>query len=55
MPIRIKLARSPKEIDDALWLRHEVFVVEDGKFGGKPVPGHRLVDHFDAFPSVILV
>ena len=52
MPIRIKLARSPKEIDDALWLRHEVFVVEDGKFGGKPVPGHRLVDHFDAFPSV---
>jgi len=52
MPIRIKLARSPKEIDDALWLRHEVFVIEDGKFGGKPVPGHRLVDHFDAFPSV---
>ena len=52
MPIRIKLASSPKEIDDALWLRHEVFVIEDGKFGGKPVPGHRLVDHFDAFPSV---
>ena len=52
MPIRIKLARSPKEIDDALWLRHEVFVVEHGKFGGTPVPGHRLVDHFDAFPSV---
>lgn len=52
MPIRIKLARSPKEIDDALWLRHEVFVIEDGKFGGTPVPGHRLVDHFDAFPSV---
>lgn len=55
MPIRIKLARSPKEIDDALWLRHEVFVIEDGKFGGKAVPGERLVDRFDAFPSVFHV
>ena len=36
MAIKIKLARTPKEIDDALWLRHEVFVIEDGKFGGKP-------------------
>jgi CRP-like cAMP-binding protein/predicted GNAT family N-acyltransferase len=51
MPIRIKLAQNAKEIDDALWLRHEVFVIEDGKFGGKPIHGHRLVDRFDAFPS----
>lgn len=51
MPIRIKLAQNAKEIDDALWLRHEVFIVEDGKFGGKPIHGHRLVDRFDAFPS----
>ncbi len=51
MPIRIKVAQNAKEIDDALWLRHEVFVVEDGKFGGKPIHGHRLVDRFDAFPS----
>lgn len=51
MPIRIKLADNAKEIDDALWLRHEVFIVEDGKFGGKPIHGHRLVDRFDAFPS----
>lgn len=51
MPIRIKLADNSKEIDDALWLRHEVFIVEDGKFGGKPIHGHRLVDRFDAFPS----
>ncbi|MBI1398442.1 MAG: cyclic nucleotide-binding domain-containing protein [Betaproteobacteria bacterium] len=55
MSIKIKIARSPKEIDDALWLRHEVFVVEDGKFGGKPFHGHRLVDRFDAFPSVFHV
>lgn len=51
MSIRIKLAQNAKEIDDALWLRHEVFIVEDGKFGGKPIHGHRLVDRFDAFPS----
>lgn len=51
MAIRIKLAQNAKEIDDALWLRHEVFVIEDGKFGGKPIHGQRLVDRFDAFPS----
>ncbi len=51
MAIHIKLAQNAKEIDDALWLRHEVFVVEDGKFGGKPLHGHRLVDRFDAFPN----
>ena len=52
MPIKITLARSPQEIDDALWLRHEVFVIEDGKFGGQALHGERLVDKFDAFPSV---
>ncbi len=52
MPIRIKVAQNAREIDDALWLRHEVFVLEDGKFGGKPLHGARLVDRFDAFPSV---
>lgn len=51
MPIHIKLAKNAKEIDDALWLRHEVFVIEDGKFGGTSLPGERLVDRFDAFPS----
>ncbi|MEQ9060871.1 MAG: cyclic nucleotide-binding domain-containing protein [Gammaproteobacteria bacterium] len=51
MPIHIKLAKTAKEIDDALWLRHEVFVIEDGKFGGEPLHGNRLVDRFDAFPN----
>ncbi len=55
MPIKIKLAHTPKEIDDALWLRHEVFVIEDGKFGGKALHGSRMVDRFDAFPSVFHV
>ena len=52
MPIKIKIAESSREIDDALWLRHEVFVIEDGKFGGQPLRGHRLVDRFDALRDV---
>ena len=52
MPIKIKIAESSREIDDALWLRHEVFVIEDGKFGGQPLHGHRLVDRFDALRDV---
>jgi CRP-like cAMP-binding protein len=52
MAIRIKVANSQQEIDDALWIRHEVFVVEDGKFGGKPLPDARIIDRFDAFPYV---
>ena len=52
MAIRITVARNAKEIDDALWLRHEVFVIEDGKYGGKVLPGSRMVDRFDAFPNI---
>ncbi len=52
MAIRITVASSQQEIDDALWVRHEVFVVEDGKFGGKPLPDARIIDRFDAFPHV---
>lgn len=55
MSIRIKIGRNAKEIDDALWVRHEVFVIEDGKFGGKPLPHNRLMDRFDAFPGVFNV
>jgi len=52
MAIHLRMARTPKEIDDCLWLRHEVFVKEDGRFGGKPLPDGRLVDRFDVFPGV---
>ncbi len=52
MAIRIKIAKTQREVDDALWVRHEVFVVEDGKFGGKPLPDARIIDRFDAFPHV---
>ena len=52
MVIRIKVAESEREVDDALWVRHEVFVVEEGKLGGKPLASERIVDRFDAFPDV---
>lgn len=52
MPIRLKVALTEREVDDALWVRHEVFVKDDGKFGGKPLPGERVVDRYDAFPDV---
>lgn len=52
MAIRLKVAKTEKEVDDALWVRHEVFVVEDGKFGGKPLPSERIVDRYDTFPGV---
>lgn len=47
----LKVARSAKELDDVFWLRHEVYVVEDGKFGGAPLSHERIVDHFDALPN----
>jgi len=52
MSIALKLARSPKERDHVLWLRHEVYVIEDGKFGGKPLPEQRIIDRFDVIPDV---
>jgi len=52
MSIQLKIACTPKEIDDALWLRHEVYVKEEGKYSGRSWPDERLVDRFDAFPKV---
>ncbi len=48
----VKVAKTSEEIDDVFWLRHEVYVIEDGKFGGEPLPGERIVDRFDATPEV---
>ena len=52
MATLVKMARTAREIDDVFALRHEVYVVEDGKFGGKPLPGARITDRFAAFPVV---
>jgi CRP-like cAMP-binding protein len=51
MTMKLKIAQSAKELDDVFWLRHEVYVVEDGKYGGKSFPNQRIVDRFDAFPN----
>ena len=51
MSIRLKIATTPKEIDDVFWLRHEVYVKEDGKFGGEVFPSERISDRFDALPG----
>lgn len=50
MSIKLKVAQSAKEVDDVLCLRHQVYVIEDGKFGGKPLPEGRIIDRFDAMP-----
>lgn len=52
MSIKLKKACSPKELDDALWIRHEVYVIEDGKYGGQSLPHERIVDRFDVIPDV---
>lgn len=52
MPIKLKVARSARELNGVFWLRHKVYVEEDGKFGGKPLHGERMVDRFDALPNV---
>ncbi len=52
MATLIKIARTAEEFDHVYWLRHEVYVIEDGKFGGQPLPGERIVDKYDAMPAV---
>ncbi len=51
MPIRLKVARTAKELDDVFRLRYDVFVDERGKFSAS-VHEPRLVDYFDALPDV---
>jgi len=51
--IALKIAKSDREVDDALWVRHEVLVVEDGRFGGQALPGERLIDRYDTLPGVV--
>ena len=54
MVIRIKVAESEREVDDALWVRHEVFVVEEGKLGGKPVAEKSINDYAKALNAASL-
>jgi N-acyl-L-homoserine lactone synthetase len=49
MPIRVKIATTPMELDGLFQARHRVFVEEDGYF--KATPNKRIFDQFDAFPT----
>lgn len=52
MPIRLKVARTERELDDVFRLRHQVYVQERGKFSTERVGDGRIVDRYDAVPSV---
>lgn len=49
MPTNIKVAKSPKEIDDVFRIRHQVFVEEEQMLSDNN--DGRLLDHFDAMPT----
>jgi len=49
MGVRIKIARTIREIDELFRLRHRVFVEEEGYF--VPRPEVRVADRFDAYPT----
>ena len=53
MSIKIKLAETAAEIDEALQLRHKVFVEHDGRYS--PAPDRRLYDRFDCCGTSVLV
>lgn len=52
MSIRLKVARSERELDDVFRFRHQVYVTERGKFSGGCGHAKRIVDQYDAVPSV---
>jgi len=49
MPIKIVVAKTPKEIDEVFKIRHKVFVEEENLLS--PTKDKRLVDKFDALPT----
>ncbi len=56
MPIKLKVARTEKELDDVFRLRYDVYVRERDKFSEKRATSDgRIVDHFDALPGVAIV
>ena len=53
MAIRLKIARTEKELDDVFKLRYDVYVQERKKFTPAPSKDPRIVDRFDALPDVV--
>lgn len=52
MSIRLKVARTEKELEDVFRFRHQVYVAERGKFSSGYGFAKTIVDQFDAMPSV---
>ncbi len=55
MAVRLKVARTARELDDVFQLRYDVYVRERGKFApadGNEV-GERIIDQFDAIPDTV--
>jgi len=54
MAVRLKVARTARELDDVFKLRYEVYVRERGKFSPSDDEiGDRIIDQFDAIPDTI--
>lgn len=51
MSVRIKIAKTDKELKDVFWIRHEVYRIEEGYFKDLVLEGPHLNDHFDNLPS----
>ena len=51
MSIRLKVARTERELEDVFTFRHQVYVTERGKFSGGCGNAKRIVDQYDAVPS----
>jgi N-acyl-L-homoserine lactone synthetase len=51
MSVRIKIARTPEEMENLFRARHTIFVEEEKYF--EPRPGGQIYDQFDTFPSTV--
>ncbi len=52
MPIKLKVARTAKELNDVFELRYAVYVEEKKRFASEGHMEKRIVDRFDAVPGV---
>ncbi|MCF7977193.1 MAG: GNAT family N-acetyltransferase [Chromatiaceae bacterium] len=50
--VKIKIACCKEDMDRILWLRHKVYVEEEGRYGGALPPNKHIMDRFDWIPKV---
>jgi len=53
MAIRIKIAKTAKELDDVYRLRYKVYVEIEGQFKELEGKTERIIDHFDTVPKMV--